>query len=101
MAFVAFVLNKMRPYLRLLHFGPSLLTTPAFAAYIGILAHGSPDGTRLLLLLAAQLAAQFTSSLANDYWDAPYDALAQPDKPIPAGIIARRTVGDLALAGTL
>ena len=89
----------MKPYLQLLHFGPSVLTTAAFAIYILILAHGLPAWGTLALLLAAQLAAQFTISLANDYFDAPTDAVAQPTKPIPAGVIRRERVGWLAVLG--
>src|SRR6476661_1202981 len=89
----------MRSYLQLLHFGPSVLTTAAFACYILILARGVPDGERLALLLVAQLAAQFTISLANDYYDAPYDRLAQPTKPVPSGVISRARVGQLAVGG--
>jgi 4-hydroxybenzoate polyprenyltransferase len=89
----------VKPYLQLLHFGPSVLTTAAFAIYILILAHGLPAPGPLALLLAAQLAAQFTISLANDYFDAPTDAVAQPTKPIPAGVIRRERVGWLAVLG--
>ncbi len=91
----------MKPYLQLLHFGPSVLTTAAFAVYIAILAHGLPGGGTLALLLATQLLAQFTISLANDYFDAPTDQLAQPTKPIPAGVIRRPTVGSLAVLGAV
>ncbi len=89
----------MKPYLQLLHFGPSVLTTAAFACYILILARGLPAAGTLALLLAAQLCAQFTISLANDYFDAPIDQIAQPDKPIPAGVIGRERVGGLAVLG--
>jgi 4-hydroxybenzoate polyprenyltransferase len=89
----------VKPYLQLLHFGPSVLTTAAFAIYILILAHGLPAPGPLALLLAAQLAAQFTISLANDYFDAPTDAVAQPTKPIPAGVIRRERVGWLTVLG--
>jgi 4-hydroxybenzoate polyprenyltransferase len=89
----------VKPYLQLLHFGPSVLTTAAFAAYILILARGLPAAGPLALLLAAQLVAQFTISLANDYFDAPTDTLTQPTKPIPAGVIRRNSVGGLAVVG--
>ena len=89
----------MRPYLDLLHFGPSVMTTVAAGCYILLLAHGTVDPDRLALLLAVQLAAQFAISLANDYCDAPYDRLAQPAKPIPAGIVGRAAVGRAALLG--
>src|SRR5215204_3093831 len=91
----------VKPYLQLLHFGPSVLTTAAFAGYILLLAHGLPDPGRLALLLTAQLTTQFTISLANDYFDAPYDRLYQPDKPVPAGVISRRRVGQWAVVGVV
>src|SRR5689334_20375994 len=90
---------RMRPYLQLLHFGPSVLTTAAFAVYILILARGVPDLGRLALLLAAQLVSQFTISPANDYYDAPYDRVAQPTKPVPSGVISRVRVEQLAVVG--
>ncbi|MGI8588503.1 MAG: UbiA family prenyltransferase [Chloroflexia bacterium] len=81
-------MSRLRPWLQLLHFGPSLLTTLAFGVYIALAAHGLPPAGPLTLLLASQLAAQFAISLLNDYWDLPADRLTKPDKPIPSGLIS-------------
>src|SRR6185369_7140738 len=81
-------MRGLRPWLRVLHFGPSVFTTAAFGVYIALAARGlgkAQPGGPLALLLAGQLATQFAISLLNDYWDLPLDRVAQPDKPIPAG----------------
>ncbi len=91
----------LKPWLQLLHFGPSLFTTLAFAVYIALAAHGLPALGPAALLLGGQLATQFAISLFNDYWDLPADRLTKPDKPIPAGVVSARTVRcwGTALAG--
>jgi 4-hydroxybenzoate polyprenyltransferase len=83
---------QVKPWLQLLHFGPSVFTTLAFGVYIVLAARGRPPAGPLLLLLAAQLATQFAISLWNDYWDLPEDRIAKPDKPIPAGVISAARV---------
>src|SRR5690242_17841853 len=88
-----------RPWLQLLHFGPSVFTTLAFAVYIGLAARGRPPLAALALLLAGQLATQFAISLLNDYWDLPQDRLTKPEKPLPSGTLAparARNLGGLA-----
>src|SRR5689334_18615280 len=85
-------MRQVRPWLQLLHFGPSVFTTLAFGVYILLVARGLPPAGQLLLLLAAQLATQFAISLWNDYWDLPEDRIAKPDKPIPAGVISAARV---------
>src|SRR5689334_5373478 len=86
---------KLRPWLQLLHFGPSVFTTLAFGVYILLAARGTPPGGALALLLAGQLATQFAISLLNDYWDLPLDRQTKPDKPIPSGVISAARVRTL------
>jgi 4-hydroxybenzoate polyprenyltransferase len=47
------------------------------------------DAARALLLAASMLLLQLAIGAANDWADAPADAWAQPDKPIPAGLVPR------------
>ncbi|MDQ2805395.1 MAG: UbiA family prenyltransferase [Chloroflexota bacterium] len=82
----------LKPWLQLLHFGPSLFTTLAFGVYIALAAHGVPAAAAAAALLGGQLATQFAISLFNDYWDLPADRLTKPDKPIPAGLVGAATV---------
>ena len=91
----------LKPWLQLLHFGPSVFTTLAFAVYITLAAHGWPAAGAGAALLAGQLATQFAISLLNDYWDLPADRLTKPDKPIPAGVVSAASVRrwGTALAG--
>jgi 4-hydroxybenzoate polyprenyltransferase len=77
-----------KPWLQLLHFGPSVFTTLAFAVIVALAARGAPPAGRLALLLAAQLLTQFAISLLNDVWDLPQDRVTRPDKPIPAGVVS-------------
>ena|SRR5437870_516967 len=91
-------MHTLRPWLRLLHFGPSVFTTLAFGVYIAIAARGWPPPGALALLLAGQLATQFAISLLNDYWDLPLDRLTRPDKPLPAGLMAAGRVRALGWA---
>lgn len=49
-----------------------------------------------MLLAAAMLLLQFALGAANDWADAPADALAQPGKPVPAGLVRRSTAAWIA-----
>lgn len=80
--------------LRVLHPFPSLLDAAVVTA-IAVVAGASPG--RVLLLAAAMLVLQLAIGAANDWADAPADATAQPGKPIPAGLVARRTAGVMAI----
>jgi len=44
------------------------------------------------------LCLQFTIGIANDLADASSDALAKPDKPLPAGLLTSRQAGVALLA---
>ena len=61
------------------------------------------DPARILLLAFSMLCLQLAIGAINDWADAPADATAQPNKPIPAGLVPRPAavlVGCLAaLAG--
>jgi 4-hydroxybenzoate polyprenyltransferase len=81
--------------IRLVHPFPSILDGVVSAA-VALLAGGTP-GVALRLGLA-MTALQFGIGATNDLVDAPRDAGHKPGKPIPAGIVGRRTGGALALA---
>ncbi len=67
-------------------------------------ARGSLDGGRFALMLTAMLLNQLSIGWTNDYVDRDRDAVHQPDKPIPAGVVEARLVPPLvviALVGLL
>jgi 4-hydroxybenzoate polyprenyltransferase len=84
---------------RLVHPFPSLLDA-AVAAAVATIAGAEPP--RALLLAVSMLLLQFGIGAANDWADAPADALARPDKPIPARLVPRRLAAWIAtvVAGT-
>ncbi len=53
---------------------------------------------RALLLAISMLLLQLGIGAANDWADAPADARARPDKPIPAGQVPRRLAARIAAA---
>ena len=86
--------------LRLVHPFPSLLDAAVVGALAGVAGAEAP---RIALLGAAMLALQLGIGAANDWADAPLDAVARPDKPVPAGLVSRpaaaRGAGALAATG--
>jgi 4-hydroxybenzoate polyprenyltransferase len=50
-------------------------------------ADGKPDATKLTLVLLAMLLSQLAIGWSNDYLDRETDALHQPWKPIPSGVV--------------
>src|SRR5690606_37823264 len=53
-------------------------------------AAGTPDAPRLALLLSAMLFSQLAIGWSNDYLDRAVDALHQPWKPVPSGLVPER-----------
>lgn len=84
---------------RVVHPFPSLLDAAVVAAVAAV---AGADGARIALLAGAMLLLQLSIGAANDWADAPADATANPTKPIPRGLLRRRSVAILAavLAGS-
>jgi len=51
-------------------------------------ANGSPDEGRLTLATVSMLLSQLSIGWSNDYLDRNRDALHQPEKPLPSGLVA-------------
>ncbi|MGE5830258.1 MAG: UbiA family prenyltransferase, partial [Micromonosporaceae bacterium] len=84
---------------RACHPEPTLAVT-AGAATLAVAMHRDLRG--VVLVGATVLASQLAVGWHNDWVDADRDArTGRPDKPIPAGAIARRSVGVAALAAGL
>lgn len=87
------MVERFEPLLRLVraaavvHPFPSLLNA-ALVLGLALVAGGSPRVAGGLAL--AMVGLQFSIGAFNDYFDADVDAVAKPDKPIPAGHLDRR-----------
>jgi 4-hydroxybenzoate polyprenyltransferase len=86
-------------YLVLPHAVPVLVVMAATAAF-GLIAAGGWQGAGAMFrLLGAMLGAQLAIGAVNELADAELDAVAKPDKPIPAGLVSRRGAGIMAGCG--
>jgi 4-hydroxybenzoate polyprenyltransferase len=85
---------------RLIHPAPALAVITLSASLGAILSvqSGQPIGARLLLTTLAVAGSQILTGALNDWADRDRDALAQPSKPIPSGVVSLGTA--LALAGS-
>lgn len=80
--------------LRVVHPFPSALNA-LLVFGLALLAGGSPPvGAGLAM---GMLGLQFSIGAANDVFDEDLDARSKPGKPIPAGLISRRTAAALAI----
>lgn len=86
---------------RLVHPAPSLAVVTLSAALGAILVAeaGKPLGARLSLTVLAVLGSQMLTGVLNDWTDRSRDALAQPTKPISAGLVSAPMALALAAAG--
>lgn len=84
--------------IRLVHPFPSALDGLVVAA-ISIVAGGGP--LTVVRLGFAMFALQASIGALNDIVDAPRDAGRKPGKPIPAGLISRRTAQAVAVAAAV
>ena len=93
-------------YLLLLHPGPSAVctlvtTTSGWSAWRHALPADRPPGhwpARLACGSAAMALAQVSTGVLNDAFDAPWDRIYQPYKPIASGAVPRRHAWLIGLA---
>ena len=87
---------RLTQLFRLFHPAPSLATAGVALLFLPLIAGGSPPlGETILLALSLSLQ-QFAISAHNDWADRDVDAVAEPARPIPAGLISPRAVLVLA-----
>jgi 4-hydroxybenzoate polyprenyltransferase len=68
-------------------------------ALVGVAsADGEPDAARLALVLLAMALSQLAIGWSNDYLDRETDAVQQPWKPLPSGLIDARSMPRAILA---
>jgi 4-hydroxybenzoate polyprenyltransferase len=79
-----------RAYLVLPHAVPIIVVMLATAAFALLASGGWPGTSAMSRLLGAMFGAQIAIGAVNELVDADLDAVAKPDKPIPAGLVSRR-----------
>src|SRR6478752_9461363 len=88
-------------YLVLPHAVPIVAVMLATAAFAIVAARGWPGTVDFICLLGAMFGAQLAIGAVNELVDADLDAVAKPDKPIPAGLVSRRGARIVAGCGLL
>lgn len=88
-----------RGYLRLIHPVPVFFVMLGTALFGLLAAGGHPDAWRYLLMLLAMLGGQAAIGAHNEWRDRSVDALHQPDKPIPAGMVRPELVWTIIVGG--
>ena len=93
-------------YLVLPHAVPIIVVLAATAAFALVAARGWPGWGDLLCLVGAMFGGQLAVGAVNELVDAELDAVAKPEKPIPAGLVSWRgawvvTIGGLLLMAML
>jgi 4-hydroxybenzoate polyprenyltransferase len=84
------MLRKVHAYLVLPHAVPVIAVLATTAGFAVLAADGVPGSGDLARLLLAMLGSQVAIGAVNEVVDAELDAVAKPQKPIPAGLVSRR-----------
>src|SRR4051794_15071739 len=88
-------------YLTLPHVVPIVVVMSATAAFAEVATGGRVELGQLTWMLGAMFGAQITIGAVNELVDADLDALAKPEKPIPAGFVSRRGARVVAISGLI
>ncbi len=88
-------------YLVLPHAVPIMVVLAATAAFALVAAEGWPGWGDMLCLVGAMFGGQLAVGAVNELVDAELDAIAKPDKPIPAGLVSRRGAWAVTIGGLL
>jgi 4-hydroxybenzoate polyprenyltransferase len=94
-------LRTVHGYLILPHAVPIIVVMIATLAFALLAAGGWPGTGATLRLLGAMFGGQLAIGAVNELVDAPLDAIAKPDKPIPAGLVSPRGARVMTGAGLL
>ena len=93
--------NSISGYLRLIHPVPVLFVMVGTALFGLLAADGSPEPPRFILMLVAMFGGQVAIGAHNEWRDRQHDAIHQPEKPIPSGLVEPGTVRPIIGAGLL
>jgi 4-hydroxybenzoate polyprenyltransferase len=88
-------------YLILPHAAPIAVVMTATAAFAFVATGGRAGLDQLVWLLGAMFGAQLAIGAVNELVDADLDAIAKPEKPIPAGLVSRRGARIVAISGVI
>jgi 4-hydroxybenzoate polyprenyltransferase len=88
-------------YLTLPHVVPIAVVIFATAAFAEVATDGRVGLGQLAWLLGAMFGAQLAIGAVNELVDADLDAVAKPDKPIPAGLVSRGGARIVAISGVV
>lgn len=91
--------DVLHGYLVLPHAVPIIVVMTTTFAFALVASGGWPGYASTVCLLGAMFGGQLAIGAVNELVDADLDALAKPDKPIPAGLVTRRGARMLAIAG--
>jgi geranylgeranylglycerol-phosphate geranylgeranyltransferase len=91
--------GRAKAWLFLTHPGPSLLVTALVVGAAALLTRQAPNARITAGLVLAMLPCQLGIGALNDWADVELDAVSQPYKPIPRGLVRRRAALAFALAG--
>ena len=78
---------RLRGFLRLGHPGPVFFHLLAVTLFALLASWPRPVWTVLVLIVGAHTAMQLAIAVFNDYCDRAKDAVGQPEKPIPSGLV--------------
>ncbi len=87
--------------IRLIHPFPATLVTFASLIFILVLHKGNPGWGQLFRATGVVAATQVAVGALNDYLDREVDAVWQPDKPLPAGIVTPAVALGLVAGGVM
>lgn len=80
-------MRRVIAYIMLPH-TPAIVAVVGATALFGLLATaGAPPPGRFALLLLAMLGGQVAIGALNEWYDRAADAISQPEKPIPSGLV--------------
>lgn len=96
-------LQRVIGVLRMTHLFPTVMVLTATLVFGFVASKGAPDWGQLARVWLVVLGGHCAIGVANDYLDRRRDAIAQPYKPIPSGLVSERfalclLVGLLVLA---
>ncbi len=91
--------DVVRAWWQLPHPVPILVVLAATAGFALLVTGGVAPATDLVMVLGAMLGGQLAIGAVNEIADADLDRVANPRKPIPAGLVSVRAAAVLAAAG--
>ena len=93
--------SKLVAMIRLVHAFPVTVVVTTSTVLILIASHGSPGGGVLARAVTVVLLSQISVGALNEYVDRNVDAIAQPQKPIPSGLVSPAAALTISVIGAI